>query len=60
MIPTNIRVNETFKSSLGTFYASLFDKVLAKHPDIVDPGEMYVHARMNRAARARPVVHGKT
>lgn len=34
-IPTNIRVNETVKSAFGTFYASLFDKVLAKHPRAV-------------------------
>jgi hypothetical protein len=34
-IPTNIRVNETVKTSFGTFYASLFDKVLAKHPRAV-------------------------
>jgi MYXO-CTERM domain-containing protein len=34
-IPTNIRVNETVKANFGTFYASLFDKVLAKHPRAV-------------------------
>jgi hypothetical protein len=34
-IPTNIRVNETVKASFGTFYASLFDKVLEKHPNAV-------------------------
>ncbi|HMY22034.1 MAG TPA: DUF2330 domain-containing protein, partial [Polyangium sp.] len=34
-IPTNIRVNETVKAGFGTFYASLFDKVLAKHPRAV-------------------------
>ncbi|HRI70628.1 MAG TPA: DUF2330 domain-containing protein, partial [Polyangium sp.] len=34
-IPTNIRVNETVKTAFGTFYASLFDKVLAKHPKAV-------------------------
>jgi hypothetical protein len=34
-IPTNIRVNETVKASFGTFYASLFDKVLEKHPRAV-------------------------
>jgi len=34
-IPTNIRVNDTVKPAFGTFYASLFDKVLAKHPKAV-------------------------
>jgi hypothetical protein len=34
-IPTNIRVNETVKTAFGTFYASLFDKVLEKHPRAV-------------------------
>jgi len=34
-IPTNIRVNESVKSAFGTFYASLFDKVLAKYPKAV-------------------------
>jgi len=34
-IPTNIRVNDTVKPAFGTFYASLFDKVLAKHPRAV-------------------------
>ena len=34
-IPTNIRVNESVKTAFGTFYASLFDKVLAKHPKAV-------------------------
>lgn len=34
-IPTNIRVNESVKASFGTFYAALFDKVLAKHPKAV-------------------------
>jgi hypothetical protein len=34
-IPTNIRVNDTVKPAFGTFYASLFDKVLAKHPHAV-------------------------
>ncbi len=31
-IPTNIHVNESVKPAFGTFYASLFDKVLEKHP----------------------------
>ncbi|MDC3955420.1 DUF2330 domain-containing protein [Polyangium jinanense] len=34
-IPTNIRVKEPVKQSFGSFYATLFDKVLEKHPRAV-------------------------
>ena len=34
-IPTNIRVNENVRERFGSFYAALFDDVLAKHPGAV-------------------------
>jgi hypothetical protein len=34
-IPTNLRVSENVKQSFGSFYATLFDNVLAKHPRAV-------------------------
>ncbi len=34
-IPTNLDVNEATKSNFGSFYASLFDRTLEKHPNAV-------------------------